>query len=661
MSTTFLDYRDGGETGEQGFHEVASRLIYQGVPTNYSSTSLQVVQHGSGANMSVDISIGDAMLPISSTSYSYHGWTTAVQNVTIASASPSYARISTIVAYVNLSVVSPASPNNPGALVFAEIAGTPGASPTAPTNSTIQAALGAGVPWTPLSNVTVPVSATQIVSANIADTRIGWAVRADLWGGNLNTVGHNVPNVADDTVALLAAPQTFSNKTFDNTNTIITNGWQSTGVTPTYTSNNGNKEFVVGMPSNLTSTIAPGYKVLIPRTVVPSTQCIALTAASSMYGSNATGTGISFTSAFTAEAWIYLNSYQTYAGILTRDNGTTGWGFTISQYGQVEVFYRNSGAKIFDSTQSVPLKRWVHVAASVNASSGTASIYINAAAVPSTSSGTVTSVNQGTAAFQLGADNAGSFFDGYIYQPRLWSAALSQATIEANMGVPITTTTSNLIFGLTDGTFTDMSGNGNNLTPNGGASSTATGNPFNAIEYGFVTAITSSTMTIFTGTNCNIPNQTLGALQYSNNSSPFGFPNASTAWGVLALYRLGTTVSAGSGTWVNAMSAQLSIPTGAWRLEYTGSFACNSSNTIGYSNLSLTSANGTPVTPRMIAESYTSSGTHYLNHTASDGYTAASQAPIYLNVSANNASSTVGWDATFNGVIWIEAVSAYIT
>jgi hypothetical protein len=35
-------------------------------------------------------------------------------------------------------------------------------------------------------------------------------------GGGNNTSGHTVPNLADDTIALLTASQTFTNKTIDS-------------------------------------------------------------------------------------------------------------------------------------------------------------------------------------------------------------------------------------------------------------------------------------------------------------------------------------------------------------------------------------------------------------------------------------------------------------
>lgn len=190
------------------------------MPTNNTASSLQAVQRGAGANMSVDISIGVCAMPNTSGTYSYIGYTDAVANQTISAADPTNPRIDVVVAYVDLSVVSSSSNNNPGALKFFDVTGTPSGTPSAPSSSTIQAAVGAGNPWTPIANVAVAANATQIVTANITDKRFPWAVRANLWGGSSNTNGHTVPNVADDTVALLAATQTFQNKTFDGTNTI---------------------------------------------------------------------------------------------------------------------------------------------------------------------------------------------------------------------------------------------------------------------------------------------------------------------------------------------------------------------------------------------------------------------------------------------------------
>lgn len=529
-STTFLSERNGGQTDENGITQVMSRLLVQGTPTNQLASSMQCLQHAGGANMSVDVQIGDVIIPNPAGTYSYSGWTTAVQNVTIATAPVSNSRIDTVVAYVNLSIVSSANPNNPGALAFVSVAGTVAASPVAPSNSTIQAAVGAGTPWTPLANIAVGTSVTSIVNANITDTRYPWAVRANVWGGSSNTIGHIVPNVADDTVALLNAAQTFTNKTFGAGNNIITNGWQASGATFTYSANNGNKEFVLGTSTNLTGTLSPGMKLQVTRGTVPPTQCMAFASASSQYATKASPSGITFGSAFTCEAWIYLNSYngQQQFVIGRSDNSTGGFGVSINASGQVEGLYGASSAfTAATSYQAVPLNQWTHIAFVVSSvSSKTCLIYINGLLVLSTLIlSAATSLTQ-TSNLSVGAAGAGvanSFLNGFISEARIWSAAQSQANIQANMAISISGSATNLVaYYQGNGAWTDGTSNANTLTADGGAINNQLANPYNAIEYGVINTVTSSSITVDCGTSCTIPNETLSSPFYSLNENPYG-------------------------------------------------------------------------------------------------------------------------------------------
>lgn len=215
--TTYSAPIDTGLTSSEAFQKAVSQLLVEGVATIATPTALQVIQRGAGANMSVDISIGSALISNSSGTFGISAWIDATANQTIATASGANPRIDAVVAWIDTSVISTITNNNPGSLKFADVQGTVGSSPVAPTDSAVQSSLGAGIAWVRLANVTVPQSATQIVTANIADQRPPFAVRARLWGGSSNTYGHTVPNVADDTVMLLNASQTFTNKIISGT------------------------------------------------------------------------------------------------------------------------------------------------------------------------------------------------------------------------------------------------------------------------------------------------------------------------------------------------------------------------------------------------------------------------------------------------------------
>lgn len=167
---TYVSFRDGGKTNEEGFLRPFAQLLSSlGV---MGSSDLAVSQRGAGANKSVDIAAGDAFF--SYNGYAYYGWNTATVNdssTVITDNSSGNPRIDAVVAYIDLTVVSSASSNNPNALKFKVVAGTPAGSPSAPDDSTIQSSIGAGNPFIRLANVAVANGFSSIVNANITDTR----------------------------------------------------------------------------------------------------------------------------------------------------------------------------------------------------------------------------------------------------------------------------------------------------------------------------------------------------------------------------------------------------------------------------------------------------------------------------------------------------------
>lgn len=209
---------NGGRVNEEGHGKPWYNLFRQGY-----STGLTVAQRGAGANMSVDIAIGAGSLATAA-GIDYYGWTDGTTNTTVNTADPTNPRRDIVVAYINLSLISSAVTNNTGALLFKSVAGTPAASPSDPSDPTIQSSVGAGNPFTKLARLTVGAGVTSVTTPNIADLRVPMALQMPyLYGGSSNTKGHLVPNIADDTVALLAASQTFTNKLFSTGTTFADN------------------------------------------------------------------------------------------------------------------------------------------------------------------------------------------------------------------------------------------------------------------------------------------------------------------------------------------------------------------------------------------------------------------------------------------------------
>ncbi len=189
--STYIGYRDGGKTNEEGLKRELLQVLDSGVAMAKSSTSLAVSQRGAGANMSVDVAVGDAHLAL--TNYSYWGWIDAIENVVISASDPSNPRIDVIVSFVDLAVIDDTLSNNVGALKFKSVTGTAAGSPVAPDSTAIQSSVGAGNPYVILANVAVAAGATTISDANITDMRTAVALRVPL--SSTNTIAlENIPD-----------------------------------------------------------------------------------------------------------------------------------------------------------------------------------------------------------------------------------------------------------------------------------------------------------------------------------------------------------------------------------------------------------------------------------------------------------------------------------
>lgn len=133
-----------------------------------NATSLAV---SAGGGMSVRIAAGDGI--ISTPSSGKRIQSDAIETVTISAANATYSRIDSVVVYID-SAVQPTTAvidNVNDILKFAAVAGTPAANPTAPTESMIQAAIGAGNKYMVLADVKVPNGATSMNTATFTDRR----------------------------------------------------------------------------------------------------------------------------------------------------------------------------------------------------------------------------------------------------------------------------------------------------------------------------------------------------------------------------------------------------------------------------------------------------------------------------------------------------------
>ena len=169
MANKYVGIRDGGKTDEEG---ALTRLLNMLAGTQnegiIGTGDFAVTEQGT-PTMDVDIATGDIV--INYTDYLFHCWSTAVQTLTIGAADPTNPRKDRIVAYVDLTVVDDTNPNNPDAILFKDVQGTPAGSPVEPDDSAVQTAVGSGNPWDELAMIDVAALASSIVDANITDRR----------------------------------------------------------------------------------------------------------------------------------------------------------------------------------------------------------------------------------------------------------------------------------------------------------------------------------------------------------------------------------------------------------------------------------------------------------------------------------------------------------
>ncbi len=160
--------RDGGRTSESGHLRAIYKAFGSGVLLGLATT-----QRGAGANMSVDIAIGDAIIGRSDGTYGHPAWNDAVYNQVVSAADVSNPRRDIIVMYIDYAnaVTTTVSNNTNGVVKIKVVNGTPAGSPVDPTDAAIQSSVGSGNPYIKLGRVRLPAGAISVTTSVIDDIR----------------------------------------------------------------------------------------------------------------------------------------------------------------------------------------------------------------------------------------------------------------------------------------------------------------------------------------------------------------------------------------------------------------------------------------------------------------------------------------------------------
>lgn len=663
-------------TDHEGLSRFLARILRSGV------IGLTVTQRAAGANMSVDVATGDAWIPRAD--YGAWDWSTAVENLVIDAASVSD-RIDSIVAWTDYSVSVPdtGNPDNPGAFKLSVVKGTPAGSPTAPSGATILAQIGSSATYKVLADVRVNSSDTQVVNARITNYSLPLALALQyFYSGNLNTVGHFLPNVADDTIALLNAAQTFAGgvKTFasgklDTTAPVIRSwdGWQPLGYTPNTVTYNGNRSYdLVFNGVDLTSLVSKGMPVKSTRAVTAPTKCTSLNG-STQYYSKSSPAGMTFTDDLVAGAWVKLTSYA--AGtIIGRYNGTSGWKLTVQADGRVFLQGFNAGSgnnSYVISYQSLPLNKWVHIAAQLDMSAFTATTTTSfimfdgidvSCSVARNGTNPTALIQAGN--LEVGATNGGTEpFPGKIAEAFVFSAKVTQTTLRTYMSQSFAGTETNLISAYSfNNSINDLNTtNANNLTAIGGAVATSSDSPFaggsqtdftaGTVDMGMIMAksfSTNTTLTVQVPEGYAIPTSgAVSAVSISVDDRPYGFPSQKSKWRIESIMLAALTSQSIGGTnqWISGL-LNLTAPVGSWRLGYQGTARFDSSVS-GARSTFVTLANSptnADYTGRLVGRMYLPTGTSCINTFARDDLIEIAAQTVYtMYGSIDSTTGTETW------------------
>lgn len=375
-------------------------------------------------------------------------------------------------------------------------------------------------------------------------------------------------------------------------------GWTPLGFTPTSVVANGNRNYTLSFASDVTSILSPGHRLQLTRTTAAPTQCSALNG-TNQYWNKTSLAGMTFTDNFTLMGWVKLTSYPggSGSGIIGRyaSGADDGYLLQISGTGQVIMYGAGAANRSFTSNQSIPLNKWVHIAATMTMSSGSGTIYIDGVSVPYTSVGSGTSLTQ-SGNLEIGSWGGGAgLLPGKVAQAAVFSSVLSQSTILSYMSQTLVGTETSLISAFAfNGNANDLNTtNANNLTANNGVGASTADSPFggqsdgsisSTLDYGIVHSIkfsTTTTCVIQVPEGCTIPTSgTVASVFYSTGKVPYRFPATRDKWALETIFLNSfNQTSPTSGVFYNIGGFQLNVPIGNWLLKAEAQLqVSNSSN-----------------------------------------------------------------------------------
>lgn len=460
-------------------------------------------------------------------------------------------------------------------------------------------------------------------------------------------------------------------------------GWLS-GRLPSVSSvtNNGNGSKTLSFASTVASTLSPGMRLQITKTVAGNGYMGGLFNGSSHYFTKTTPSGTlgTVTNNFTLEAVVMPTSYADGA-ILCRSDAGVNNSITLAMMasGVVRIIVTNTNVanyRYLETYQSLPLNRKTHVA--VSWTSGTVVIYFNGISVPlsaAVAAGTSPTTAGTGGDFAIGRRGASAtyYFPGYISNVAAFDAVLSAATIRQHATYKLLGSETNCIGAWSlDNTANDQSSAANNLTATGGVGFTAS-SPHGMLHYIETTKAVALVMSVSTTDvvcqvpeGCTIPTTGgITSVAYSTVANPYGWITDRGRWTILSLHKAQQTqAAAAASTWYNLGSQQLSVPIGAWILGYQTSMVENASTAV-ISGQTLSTANNSESDSLFSFQAYSSAsgGTGGMPRSKYRPVNLSSQTTYYLNTGhlSGTGVTLYNCDTSFTGSpSLVEAIPAGI-
>ena len=171
---------------EGGLHSAAAYSAFEDALYGSCVASESDYVCTAGTGMTVQLTAGQGLIS-TGTGYARRIGSDSANTITVSAASTANPRIDAIVAYIDNSVTPTTSvvDNTNDILKFKAVAGSPAASPVAPSAATIQSSVGAGNPYMVLWTVRVPANATSLATATFTDVRT--FAKVEIGDGSITT------------------------------------------------------------------------------------------------------------------------------------------------------------------------------------------------------------------------------------------------------------------------------------------------------------------------------------------------------------------------------------------------------------------------------------------------------------------------------------------